>query len=100
MKFSEKVYGLCKKIPKGRVTTYGEIARALNCKSYRAVGNALRYNPYAPLVPCHRVVRSDGSLGGFKGKVNNEEKVNLLKREGIEINNGKVDLNKFLFQFC
>ena len=68
MTFSEKVYSLCRKIPLGKVTTYKEIATALNTEAYRAVGQALKCNPYAPQVPCHRVVSSNGSLGGFKGK--------------------------------
>lgn len=92
--FAEKVYALCKKIPRGKVTTYGEIARALDCKAYRAVGNALRCNPYAPIVPCHRVVRSDGSIGGFKGKTAGREvreKIKLLEEEGVKVEKGKVD---------
>jgi len=66
--FRERVYSVCRKIPKGKVATYGEIARQLNMKGFQAIGQALRCNPYAPHVPCHRVVKSDGSMGGFKGK--------------------------------
>ena len=58
MDFNDKVYKLCKLIPKGRVSTYKELAKALDSKGYRAVGNALNKNPYAPVVPCHRVVSS------------------------------------------
>jgi len=89
MIFSKKVYGLCKKIPKGRVSTYKEIAEALNCKAYRAVGNALNKNPYAPIVPCHRVINSNGFIGGFASGTKN--KIVLLKKEGIKIKNGKVE---------
>ena len=66
--FSEKVWELTKRIPKGKVTTYGEIARALGRPGpARAVGQALKRNPHAPAVPCHRVVKSDGGLGGYGG---------------------------------
>lgn len=90
-------------IPEGKVTTYGLIAKKLNTRAYRAVGNACRRNPYAPKVPCHRVVKSDGSVGGFGGKTsgkNVERKVKMLRREKVEITNGKVvDLVKVLFKF-
>ncbi len=65
-----KVYKLLKKVLKGRVTTYGALARAAKT-SPRAVGAMMRANPYAPIVPCHRVVMCDGSIGGFAGGVIN-----------------------------
>ena len=65
MTFSQKVWALTARISKGKITTYGKIAEALGGKGYRAVGNALNRNPYAPTVPCHRVVGSDGKLTGF-----------------------------------
>lgn len=99
MDFNEKVWKLTKKIPKGKVTTYKELAKALNTKAYRAVGTALKKNPYAPKVPCHRVVNSDGTIGGYKGKKNSKEKIKILKKEGIEIKNNRIDLKKYLFQF-
>lgn len=99
-KFAEEVYALTKKIPEGKVSTYGEIARALN-SSPRAVGQALKRNPFAPVVPCHRVVRSDGAIGGFKGQKSGREvqnKISLLKKEGIKIeNNSIVDFKPFTF---
>ncbi|MCK5107770.1 MAG: MGMT family protein, partial [Nanoarchaeota archaeon] len=70
--FENRVYSLCKKIPRGKVSTYGEIAKALNSKCARAVGNALNKNPYAPKVPCHRVVKSNGKVGGFATGQNNK----------------------------
>jgi methylated-DNA-[protein]-cysteine S-methyltransferase len=98
--FSTKVYNLCKKIPRGKVTTYKEIAKALNTKAYRAVGNALRNNPTPIIVPCHRVVKTDSSLGGFSGKLNNPKKTRLLKEEGIEIKDNKIlNFEKRLFSF-
>ncbi len=96
--FAEKVYSLCRKIPNGKVTTYSEIARVLNTKGYRAVGQALRCSPGMPDVPCHRVVKSDGSLGGFKGKSAGkeiEEKIMLLEKEGIGIAGGRINLGEF-----
>ena len=90
MRFNEKVWAVCATVPKGKVTTYAAIARKLNTAAYRAVGNALNKNPYAPKVPCHRVVGSDGSLTGFAGGL--EKKKRLLKAEGVAFVNGKVDL--------
>ncbi len=66
--------------------------------AYRAVGNALKKNPFSPKVPCHRVVCSDGSLGGFMGKMNSKEKIRLLKKEGIVIRNNAIDLRKYLYE--
>ncbi len=94
--FNEKCYEVLRKVPKGKVVTYKEIAKALKSKGYRAVGNAMNKNPYAPKVPCHRVVCSDGKLGGFAFGV--EKKKEMLKKEGVEIVNGKVDLDKYLFK--
>ncbi len=100
--FASRVYNLVKKVPKGRVTTYKQIAAALNCKAYRAVGQALKVNPYAPEVPCHRVVKQDGSLGGFGGQTKGRKiiaKKNLLAKEGVVISRGKVkDFQKLLFK--
>lgn len=103
MKFDEKVWQLMKRIPKGKVTTYALIAKKLNTKAYRAVGNACRKNPYAPVVPCHRVVRSDGTIGGFGGKTSGktvERKTQLLRKENVKVKNGRiVDFEKVLFRF-
>jgi O-6-methylguanine DNA methyltransferase len=103
MKFEERVWELMKRIPKGKVTTYALIAKKLNTKAYRAVGNACRKNPYAPMVPCHRVVRSDGTIGGFGGKTSGktvEKKTRLLRKENVEVRNGRiVDFRKVLFRF-
>ena len=103
MKFEERVWKLMEKIPRGKVTTYGLLARKLNTKAYRAVGNACRRNPYAPRVPCHRVVRSDGTVGGFGGKTFGkaiERKIRLLRREKVGVRDGKiVDFKRVLFAF-
>lgn len=87
--FQEKVYQVTKGIPKGKVTTYKEIARKAGFpRAFRAVGNILNKNRNSS-VPCHRIIRSDGKISGYnKGA---KEKIHLLKKEGIKINShGKV----------
>ncbi len=92
--FAEKVYRAARRIPRGRVGTYKSIARAIGSpNAARAVGNALNKNPFAPKVPCHRVVKSDGSVGGFASGA--RKKIKILQREGIEIKNGRINLKKF-----
>ena len=65
--FQHCVYEALCEVPLGRVTTYGLLAKRIGCGSARAVGGALRRNPFAPRVPCHRVIAADGSIGGFQG---------------------------------
>lgn len=96
-KFSEKCYALLKKVPNGKVTTYKAIAKKLGTKAYRAVGSAMNKNPYAPEVPCHRVVNSSGFVGGFAHGT--KKKIEMLQKEGVEIINKKIDLKKFEFKF-
>jgi methylated-DNA-[protein]-cysteine S-methyltransferase len=91
--FDEKVWELTKRIPAGRVATYGDVARKLGTKAYRAVGSALHRNPYAPVVPCHRVVGSDGGLTGFAGGLPKKQK--MLEAEGVRVVKGKVDLSTY-----
>ena len=71
--FQEKIYAALRKVPAGKVITYAGLGKLVGSKAFRAVGMAMRCNPYAPVVPCHRVVCSDGSLGGFKGKTSGKE---------------------------
>ena len=83
-KFQLKVWGFLKKIPKGTVKTYSEVAKGIGKPlAVRAVANAIGKNPYSPQIPCHRVIRSDGSLGGYSGKGGIKTKKFLLKKEGI-----------------
>ncbi|MCX6792585.1 MAG: MGMT family protein [Candidatus Falkowbacteria bacterium] len=97
--FSKSVWVLTKQIPRGKVTTYSLLAKALKKpRAFRAVGNALNKNPYAPIVPCHRVVRSNGQVGGFASGSTN--KIKLLRSEGVMIAKQKVqELEKFLYHF-
>jgi len=101
--FYERVWKVMRRIPRGKVTTYGELARALRTKAYRAVGNACRRNPYAPAVPCHRVVANGGKIGGFGGKTSGKkirQKIAMLRREGVRVENGKVvGFEKAMFRF-
>jgi methylated-DNA-[protein]-cysteine S-methyltransferase len=101
--FAGRVYGLLGEIPRGKVTTYGELARALGCGSPRAVGQALRANPFAPGVPCHRVVRSDGALGGYQGEEKGaalRRKESLLREEGVTfLDDGRTNLVRSGFRF-
>jgi len=88
MNFTQKVWAACKKIPKGRVSTYALIAKAVgNPRASRAVGNALNKNR-SKSVPCHRVVKSDGKVGGFA--LGSKAKEKLLKRESVRIIRGRV----------
>lgn len=96
MNFNEKVWALCKCVPKGHVTTYKAIAEKLETNAYRAVGQALNKNPYWPVVPCHRVVGNDGSLTGFASGLS--KKKSLLLSEGIKVKNNKVDLKKYFYR--
>tara|TARA_B100000315_G_scaffold221911_1_gene225615 strand:- start:143 stop:442 length:300 start_codon:yes stop_codon:yes gene_type:complete len=99
MSFAEKVYGVVSSIPKGKVSTYKVVGKKLGSKAYRAVGGALRVNPNSPIVPCHRVVGSDGSLGGYAGKMASKKKVKLLAGEGVFVSSGKiVDFEKKLWK--
>ncbi len=88
--FQQAVWKALTKIPKGTVTTYGEIANYLGSRAVRAVGTAVGKNPDAPDVPCHRVVLSNGNLGNYSGKGGVHTKMALLEDEGLQIENGKV----------
>lgn len=94
--FQRKVYEAVSKIPPGKVVTYKNLALSVHCKSSQAVGQALRRNPYAPIVPCHRVVKSDLTMGGFFGHTTGkplERKMELLRDEGVCVDSasGKIE---------
>ena len=85
-KFQLKVWKYLKTIPKGQLRTYKDVAKAIKRpKAVRAVANAVGKNPYAPKIPCHRVIRSDGALGGYSGRGGIAQKLKLLKSEKVEI---------------
>ena len=85
-KFQLKVWAYLRKIPRGSIKTYSQVAKAIGKPfATRAVANAIGKNPYAPKIPCHRVIRSDGSLGGYSGKGGIKTKRFLLKKEGIRL---------------
>ena len=99
--FQERVYAKLKEVPRGKVTTYGILAAAVGCGSPRAIGQAMRCNPYAPIVPCHRVIARDGGLGGFGGMTKGpeiEKKINRLAAEGVKVKDNKVvDFRKLCY---
>ena len=84
--FQLKVWAYLRKIPHGSVRTYSQVAKDIGKPlAIRAVANAIGKNPYAPKIPCHRVIRSNGSLGGYSGKGGLKTKRFLLKKEGIKL---------------
>ena len=96
--FNERCYELLKLIPEGKVTTYKEMARALGTNAWRAVGTAMTKNSNLIVIPCHRVIRSDGSIGQYA--LGSNKKAGLLEKEGVEISNGKVrNLDNHLYKF-
>ena len=85
-KFQLKVWKYLKTIPKGKVKTYLDVAKAIGKpRAFRAVAKTKRKNPYPPKIPCHRVIRSDGSLGGYSGKGGIKEKKRLLNAEKVTL---------------
>lgn len=95
--FIEQVFAKTKLIPRGKVSTYKLVAKAIgHSRAARAVGNALNKN-CDPKVPCHRVVRSDGAAGGFRDGT--KAKIKILRKEGVGINKGQIALGKYLFRF-
>jgi methylated-DNA-[protein]-cysteine S-methyltransferase len=97
--FEQQVYEKLKLVPKGRVTTYAALAKAVGSpNSARAIGNALNKNPHAPIVPCHRVVYSNGLLGGYAGGT--RKKIALLRQEGVFVKSGRVvDFSEKVYKF-
>lgn len=100
--FQERVYAAARRIPRGSVTTYKELARFIGCASARAVGQALRRNPFAPEVPCHRIIASNLGLGGFEGDTRGRpiaRKRALLEAEGVSFVQGRLEDPNRLFRF-
>ena len=96
--FNEKCYEKLMKVPRGKVTTYAEIARALKTKAYRAVGSAMKKNTNTPHIPCHRVVKSNGRVGEYNEGT--QKKIKLLEAEGHIIKNNKIqNFKEKLYKF-
>ena len=99
MKFDESVYEYLKTVPKGKVVTYGMIAFAIgHPRAARQVGGALHRNPYPVGVPCHRVVNREGRLAPEFAFGGADMQAMLLRSEGVEVNDGYVDLEKYLWR--
>lgn len=95
MTFRDKVYNVTNKIPKGKVATYGQLARLCGVpKAARAIGMFMKTNPDAPRTPCHRVVAADGSLTGYSGRGSIPTKRKMLLSEGVYFKGEKVDLSR------
>lgn len=100
--FQRRVYEAVKEIPRGYVTTYKILARYITCRSCRAVGQALRRNPFAPHVPCHRVIASDLTPGGFSGKRTGapiRRKLKLLAAEGVKFKNRRLADTAMIYRY-
>ena len=100
MSLAEKVYLKLREVPRGKVTTYKWLAEVAGSKGYRLVGQILKRNPDAPRTPCHRVVSSNGKIGGFWGEMSGkriEEKIRMLEQEGVEVEKGVIDLEQYGF---
>ena len=99
MKIEEKIYRKLLEVPLGYVITYGDLAKAINLKNgQRIVGQIMKKNPFPVIIPCHRVVKSDGTIGGYAYGI--ERKKYMLSKEGLEINNNKIsNFKKNLFSF-
>ena len=99
MNLEQQVYKKLTEVPQGKVTTYGELAKAVGLKNgQRVIGQIMKKNPYPVIIPCHRVVKSDGKVGGYA--YGDKIKTNMLKKEGLAIKDGKIlDWNKKFYKF-
>ena len=99
MNLDKKIYKKLLEVPKGKITTYGDLAKAVGMKNgQRAVGKIMNKNPFPVIIPCHRVVKSDGKVGGYA--YGEEIKSSMLTLEGIQIKNGKIlDLENRIYRF-
>lgn len=99
MNLEQKIYKKLLEVPKGQITTYGELSKAVGLKNgQRAVGKIMNKNPYPVIIPCHRVVMSTGKIGGYA--YGEHVKAKMLNDEGIEIRDGKIlDLENKLYRF-
>ncbi len=91
----ERVYKELKRVPRGRVVTYRELARSCNSKAYRVIGSYMRTNKDPVGIPCYKVVKSNGEIGRYSGEGGVKSKIRLLERDGVKVINGKIDLDKY-----
>jgi len=98
MKLEEKVYKKLLEVPKGRVTTYGELAKAIGLENgQRSIGRIMNKNPYPVIIPCHRVILSSGKVGGYAWGEN--VKTKMLSKEGVKIKDGKILHSNIIYRF-
>ena len=99
MKLEEKVYKKLLEVPKGKVTTYGDLAKAIGLKNgQRVIGKIMNKNPYPVIIPCHRVIKSDGKIGGYAW--GEKVKAKMLSNEGIKIKKGKIlEMKNAIYRF-
>ena len=99
MNLEQQVYKKLTQVPQGKITTYGELSKAVGLKNgQRVIGQIMKKNPYPAIIPCHRVVKSDGTVGGYA--YGGDIKTNMLQKEGIKIHDGKIlDWNKKYYKF-
>jgi len=95
----EKIYKNLKKVPKGKVITYKELAKSCGSKAYRFVGTCMKENKNPKEIPCYKVVRSDGKIGNYSSSGGINGKINLLEKDGIKVSNGRVDLKRYGWRF-
>ncbi len=93
------IYKKLLQVPRGKITTYGELSKAVGLRNgQRVIGRIMNKNPYPVIIPCHRVVNSNGQIGGYA--YGQDVKTNMLYKEGIEIQNGKIlDFEKRIYKF-
>lgn len=106
--YQASILRILAEVPKGKVTTYGDLAKELarrdkrySPKASRAVGTTMKNNPCAPQVPCHRVIKSDGGIGNFRGGAEGavDAKIKMLQAEGVAVTSGRIDLKKYRHKF-
>jgi methylated-DNA-[protein]-cysteine S-methyltransferase len=106
--YQQSILRVLAEVPRGKVTTYGDLAKELARRdkrwsphASRAVGTTMRNNPCGPQIPCHRVIKSDGTIGNFRGGAEGavEEKARMLREEGVTVLDGRIDLKKHRHRF-
>ena len=106
--YQQAILRLLAEVPKGKVTTYGDLAKELARRdsqwcphAMQAVGTTMKNNPCGPYIPCHRVIKSDGSIGNFRGGAPGavKEKIRMLVDEGVEVVKGRIDLRRYRHNF-